>query len=297
MEDELQAEEDRRAILCEHDHTLTHSKTWPEEYPIRAVILCDMCVECEIGREGSISTSFFYHCTTCAQDICASCAVICKKTGTPVVSRETSLLLERADSLGSTSDEINEDANKILIIHPDDRTTDTLCLVYENIPEDKKTVIRGGIDTFEVERLIATHERVLLCGHGYPGGLLGIGKFDTADLCIVSSRHVPLLKENSKNIYIWCYASSFVRQYGLKGFASGMFISEVDEAVWCGITDPVPTKEQVDLSFDTFCRILAKYLMFDLSPEDLYNAVHSEYSILAEKCPVAKYNLDLLEHF
>jgi hypothetical protein len=256
-----------------------------------------MCVKNEIGRQGSISAPFFYHCAICTQDICPTCADTCQQAGSPAVSRETSRQLERKASSDETTSTNDKDSDKILIIHPDDRTTDALCLIYENIPEDKKTVIRGGIDTFEVECLISSHGRVLLCGHGYPGGLLAMDKFDTADFCIINARHVPLLKDNPKNIYIWCFASSFVQQHGLKGFASGMFISEVSEAEWCGLTDPIPSKEQVDLSFDTFCRILGKYMMSDLLPEDLYRVVYDEYTQLAENCQVAKYNLDLLKHF
>jgi len=191
----------------------------------------------------------------------------------------------------------SESLGKLLIIHPDDRSTDVLRVIYEDIPADKKTVITGGIDSFELDELIASHDRVMMLGHGFHEGLLSMGQFDSGELCIINRRHVPLLRDNPGNIYIWCYASSFVEKYALKGFASGMFVSEVAEAAYVGLADPLPTQEEVDISADTFSRIVAKHVMSGLSPEALHKAVVEEYGILASTSRVAKYNVDLLRAF
>ena len=75
----------------------------------------------------------------------------------------------------------------------------------------------------------------------------------------------------------------FVEKFNLQGFSTGMFISEVQEAVFRGLT-PTPTQEEVELSNQTCCKILARYLFLDVSSEDLYRLVLCrDYSVLAKK--------------
>jgi len=64
---------------------------------------------------------------------------------------------------------------KDLIIHPDDPTTTFLSQIYAQLTN--KTVIRGGISKSEIPKLIESHDRVLLLGHGSPYGLLSQGQF------------------------------------------------------------------------------------------------------------------------
>jgi len=64
-----------------------------------------------------------------------------------------------------------------------------------------------------------------MMGHGYPGGL-----FFTA----INSSMVYLLRQKDC-VCIWCNADQFVEKYGLRGFYTGMFISEVGEAYGRGI--------------------------------------------------------------
>ena len=58
---------------------------------------------------------------------------------------------------------------KTLIIHPEDKTTDMLKHAYENHP--KYTVCRdNGITKAELWALIEQHDRIIMLGHGLPGG-------------------------------------------------------------------------------------------------------------------------------
>ena len=61
------------------------------------------------------------------------------------------------DGINSSSSET------MLIIHPDDRSTDFLRVLYENIPVHK-TVITGDINSNDLDVLIASHDRILMCG-------------------------------------------------------------------------------------------------------------------------------------
>ena len=138
-----------------------------------------------------------------------------------------------------------------LVIHPDDRSTDFLKLIYSNIPN--KTVITGGVTKAEIRELIRAHDRVMMMGHGTPSGLLAVGKFKAEDqtpvwsaisdtyyqpaspVFIVDHLTVAALKRKQDNVFIWCNADRFVEQHGLKGFYTGMFISEYGEAKYCGV--------------------------------------------------------------
>lgn len=180
---------------------------------------------------------------------------------------------------------------KTLIIHPSDPSTSFLDIVYESIPN--KTVITGGISKKEVAKLIKEHDRIMMMGHGSPGGLFAVGQFidDTSKYgryasYIIDQTMVPLLKEKDNSVFIWCNADQFVNHFELKGFYSGMFISEVGEAMYCGL--PGTTQDVVDESNYGFVNIIAKHINEDT--ELIYDKVRNEYGLIAEENPVALYN-------
>lgn len=171
-----------------------------------------------------------------------------------------------------------------LIIHPKDPSTSFLDIVYNNIPD--KTVITGGMSKKDVEKLIKEHDRVMMMGHGYPGGLFSVGQFTGTYGTIIDNHTIYLLKEKDNSVFIWCNADQFVNRYKLKGFFSGMFISEVGEATYCKVygTD----QDIVDESNYGFCNITAKYIN---EPQNvLYENVMREYGEMAQNNPVAFYN-------
>jgi hypothetical protein len=58
---------------------------------------------------------------------------------------------------------------KILVIHPDDRSTDFLKPIYENLPNT--TVITGGVSYMNIRQSIIEHDQVIAMGHGSTYGL------------------------------------------------------------------------------------------------------------------------------
>ena len=174
---------------------------------------------------------------------------------------------------------------KTLIIHPKDKSTQFLDIVYETIPN--KTVITGGITKDEVRKLIEEHDRVMMCGHGAPHGLFSVGQFlDCKGGFIIDQSMVEVLSKKDNAIFIWCNADKFVDIFGLKGFYSGMFISEVGEANYCGL--PGMSQEVVDESNYGFVNIIAKYINND--KQLIHENVKKEYGMIAENNPVAFYN-------
>jgi hypothetical protein len=171
---------------------------------------------------------------------------------------------------------------KTLVIHPDDRSTDFLRAVYKDIPN--KTVITGG-HIWDVDLAIESHDRVIMLGHGTPHGLLSVGKF-FGGAYVIDSESAPLLKQKKECIFIWCHASDYVKKYQLKGFSSGMFISEVGEATYCGI--PNQTQEDVDIQCEYFCNLVGA--VADRSSKEIYNFVTEAYGEMIPYNKMADYN-------
>lgn len=134
---------------------------------------------------------------------------------------------------------------KQLIVHMDDRSTDFLKEIYRDVADI--TVITEDMPTSELNELILAHDRVVMLGHGSSAGLFG-----RARGYIISEGNVEALRKKD-NIFIWCHASMFVDDYKLKGFSTGMFISEVSEARYCGVV----TKDNAQLEINKSNRAFA----------------------------------------
>jgi len=176
---------------------------------------------------------------------------------------------------------------RTLVIHPDDRSTDFLRAVYAGIPDCK--VLTGGMSVWQVDLEIRAADRVIMLGHGTPHGLLSVGQF-TGSGYVVDNQSAELLREKKECIYIWCYASDYVKRHKLSGFSSGMFISEVAEADYCGL--PGRSKEEIDLQCKYFCDLVGAAV--NLPTPQLYSFVNEEFGEAALSCPVARYNHERL---
>lgn len=172
---------------------------------------------------------------------------------------------------------------RTLVIHPHDESTHFLKPIYENIPH--KTVITGDWSIAEVESLISMHDRIIMMGHGSPKGLFGIN-FNRS--YVIDEDTVSLLK-NKECIFIWCHANQFVEKHNLKGFSSGMFVSEVGEALLYQLKGD---KKLIQESNDTFAFMLGSVINQPLS--EAYKQVKKDYGWLAERNEIAKYNHERL---
>lgn len=180
---------------------------------------------------------------------------------------------------------------KNLIIHPRDSSTTFLNTIYKDI--ENKTVITGGINKNELNELIKSHDRVMMMGHGSPVGLFSVGNFQTNNGYIIDGSSVSVLNEKEDNVFIWCYANMFTMKHRLKGFYTGMFISETSEAFACGVYNA--TQHDVNLSNDRFCEIMKKNV--NENTDMLYENVLNEYGELAKTNNVADYNHYLIKKY
>jgi hypothetical protein len=167
---------------------------------------------------------------------------------------------------------------KTLVIHPDDRSTDFLKKIYEG----KDYTIVNDLEVCrsrkQITSLIKAHGRIIMMGHGYPGGLF---------FTCITPEMVYLLREK-ECVCIWCNADKFVEKYGLKGFYTGMFISEVGEARAFGITI-----DQADVSDSNY--YFAKLMNDSIDSLNILNEIKSGYT--DDDNPVIKFNNERLYYY
>lgn len=137
---------------------------------------------------------------------------------------------------------------KTLVIHPKDSTTDFLSPIYEG---RGWTVISEDVSRKSLEKSIKEHDRIVMLGHGDKDGMFGHGKY------VINSSTMWHLK--GKNIVaIWCNADEFVKRHNLKGFYTGMIISEYDEAKMFSLYNA--THIEIYESNTLFAKTIAKYI-------------------------------------
>lgn len=167
---------------------------------------------------------------------------------------------------------------KTLVIHPLDPSTEFLREIYANI---NCTVVRHPHPRRELDALIESHDQVIGLGHGSPQGLFG---WWGGMVYAIGALQAPLLADK-EHIYIWCHADQYVKKHNLKGFSSGMFISEVAEAQMYGINAP---RTQVEVSNYAFAYTLGRCLEKRMGAKRIYETVTKEYFEPAD--PVVTFN-------
>ncbi len=125
-----------------------------------------------------------------------------------------------------------------------DVDTRVLAALWDDIPDARVLNIRPGAPDARraVDSAIAAEEDTLiLCGHGSPQGLFDPSVMARGNLAAIA-RNPPYLVDvtNAPSIRarrvvgVWCYAASFAESAGLRGFFTGMFVSNPAEASFVG---------------------------------------------------------------
>lgn len=149
---------------------------------------------------------------------------------------------------------------KTLVIHPDDLSTAFLSQVYEG---KDWTIINHNPSKRYLKEQIKAHDRIIMLGHGTKFGLHGFRR------TVIDSTHVYLLREK-EIIAIWCDADQFVEKYDLKGFYTGMIISEYEEAIICSVK---ATDKDINLSNILFTEAVTK----TIDSKDMLGDMIKEY--------------------
>lgn len=161
---------------------------------------------------------------------------------------------------------------EILVVHPDDRTTDFLTPSYQGMGA---TIVTKPREMFNLKETMRNHDRIIMMGHGSPSGIFmpGIigaevtkdGKLETYHEYSINASFVPVLK-TKPIVAVWCNADQFVLRHDLHGFYTGMVISELQEANYCSVHGC--SQEQLDES-DTLFTLALKEAMKIQSPESV----------------------------
>lgn len=163
-------------------------------------------------------------------------------------------------------------SGRTLVIHPKDFTTDCLSVIYKEHPD--WTVVRDpSTSEEEINRLIQEHDRIIMLGHGTPAGLLAEAGGWRFGRYIINLSHIPLLLEK-ETVSIWCNSDEYFRRGGMKGFHTGMIISEEGEE-WAVLRKAPLDEEEMNANMELFCGLCAKYI--NTSPEEMQAGILKEY--------------------
>ena len=168
---------------------------------------------------------------------------------------------------------------KTLVIHPKDSTTDFLCQIYEG--RGWTVITEPKTPKSQLKEAIKAHDRIVMLGHGCGEGLLTKVPFRI----MVGSDLVYLLREKTC-VGIWCMADEFFNRYELKGFYTGMIISEMDEALMYSIHQATPA--EVNESNTLFTNAITNSIMSESMLTEAKAAYHSDTN------PIILFNQDNL---
>ena len=179
---------------------------------------------------------------------------------------------------------------KTLVLHPQDRSTDFLKPIYANIK--RKTVLSKNVSHDKLLAAVRSHDTIIMLGHGSPDGLFNVANIGkgiyTIDYELVEELRAKQL------ITIWCNADKFIERHRLQALFSGMFISEVSEARYCGVQGD---QAMVDESNSAFSVLLGNALVdVPIDFKKTHRTVLSSYASLGLSNTVAKYNSDRFYH-
>ena len=156
---------------------------------------------------------------------------------------------------------------KTLVIHPNDKTTDMLELVYKNHKE--YTICKdNGISKKELIELINSHERIIMLGHGTPYGLINSAR----NGYLIDDSFADLLK--TKDTYsVWCYSYDYFKRHNISGFHTGMIISEVIEEYFM-LGEEILNEKDMLSNITKFSKHLGECI--EMNPEQMkeYMLVH-----------------------
>ena len=178
---------------------------------------------------------------------------------------------------------------KTLVIHTQDKSTDFLKVIYEGKGYDVLNEFGLKYQSNpnakkELIKVMEQYERIIMLGHGTPHGLLNVE--DGMYVGYIIDREFEDILAKKETISIWCNSDRFFELLGIKGFHTGMIISEVREASLVLRKTPLNEQETLDnmYAFATIVR-----LCIDEEPQVMKKFILEHYNFDDE---VTKYNRD-----
>lgn len=157
---------------------------------------------------------------------------------------------------------------------------------FSNIYQGLETKVLINPSSSEAKKaIIDEKDIIILIGHGTEYGLLN----SRLDGYFIDSGWVNLLRDKTI-IGIWCYAGNFADRYGLKGFFTSNFISNVDELLECGFNNFKHSDTIIEHENVHFSNKINFYLRTNVPMDEWVNDLQENASIM----PFVQYNYEAL---
>ena len=153
--------------------------------------------------------------------------------------------------------------SRTLVIHPSDRSTDFLKYIYKNKDYDVISE-RKDLNDSNLRKAIEEHDRIIMLGHGTPHGLI---------FTPINNSYGELLR-TKETITIWCNSDMYALANGLKGFHTGMIISEVVEAKYVLGCAPLNEKETL-ANMTRFAKVVGRCI--EKTPREMQKYIWKHY--------------------
>ena len=171
----------------------------------------------------------------------------------------------------------------MLVIHIiSTEDTKDFSAIYDNLDA---TILINPSTRIAREAIVDEQDTIVLIGHGTEHGLLN----KNLNGYFIDSGWVNLLR-NKTIVGIWCYAGNFAYRYGLKGFFTSNFISNVDELLECGFNNFENSDITIKFANIWFSNRLNYYLWTNVPMQDWIIDLQNNASIM----PFVQYNYEAL---
>ena len=137
------------------------------------------------------------------------------------------------------------------------------------------TVLINPSTSIARKAIVDERDIVVLIGHGTEYGLFN----KNLNGYFIDSSWVQILR-NKTVIGIWCYAGNFADRYGLKGFFTSNFISNVDELLECGFNNFENSDITIEYENIWFSNRLNYYLRSNVPIQDWIIDLQNNASIM-----------------
>lgn len=157
--------------------------------------------------------------------------------------------------------------SRTLVIHLKDKTTDFLKLIYKDKDYD---IINNFKSQTQLRKAIENHDKIIMMGHGVPRGLINPKGFGLA----IDDTFADLLREK-ETISIWCWSDQYFRRNNIKGFHTGMIISECGEQKYA-LGKVYLNKEKQLANMEQFATIVGECI--EKTPKEMQDYILKHYN-------------------
>ena len=184
---------------------------------------------------------------------------------------------------------------RILVIHPNDPSTQFLCRLYEDLPNVTKLTEKNSNREITEALQHGNYDLYMFLGHGGEDGLYAPNGSQQFGRHIINSGHVQFMRDKIC-FGVWCNANIFAVKYSLTGIFTGMVISEIAEAYLWNI--PVADQEEMDAHNELWCSALrdcCNNTSSVLVPEKMYHYISDKFK--RDMTPLEEFNFNSIWYF